>query len=105
MSHGRWASGFWDRLRGLMGQPQLLAGDGLILVGDRSIHSFFMRFPIDVVYANRGWQVVHLDLAMGPNRIGPFVRPAAYVLELPAGVIHNTGTAVGDQLVCHTDAI
>jgi uncharacterized membrane protein (UPF0127 family) len=104
MSCGRWAAGFWDRLCGLMGQPQLLTGEGLVLVGDRSIHTFFMRFPIDVVYANRGWEVVRLDVAMPPNRLGPFVRGATYVLELPAGVIVNTGTAIGDQLVCHTDA-
>ncbi len=105
VSQGRWAAGFWARLRGLMGQPRLLDGEGLILVGDRSIHTFFMRFPIDVVYADRSWQVVHLDLAMAPNRVGPYVSLATYVLELPAGVIRSTGTAVGDQLACHTDVV
>ena len=105
MTRGRWAAGFWARLRGLMGRPALRQGEGLILVGDRSIHSFFMRFPIDVVYADRDWQVVQLDAAMAPNRIGPYVGRAAYVLELPVGVIHHTGTTIGDQLVCHEDVV
>ena len=103
MTRGRWAAGFWDRLRGLMGQPPLRDDEGLVLVGDKSIHTFFMRFPIDVVYASRGWQVVHLEATMAPNRVGPFVWQAVYVLELPAGVIQRTRTTIGDQLVCHTE--
>ncbi len=81
-----------------MQHPGLAEGEGLILKGDKSIHTFFMRFPIDVVYADRMWQVVYLDPAMMPNRIGPFVTRAAYVLEMPVGVIQATGTAIGDQL-------
>jgi hypothetical protein len=82
-----------------MGLSSLGAGEGLVLKGEKSIHTFFMRFPIDVIYADRNWRVVRIDAHMGPNRIGPFVRQAAYVLEMPAGVIHHTGTLVGDQLV------
>jgi hypothetical protein len=82
-----------------MGRSALQAGEGLVLSGDKSIHSFFMRFPIDVVYADRAGRVVRLDPAMLPNRIGPIVPQAAYILELPAGVIQATGTSVGDQLV------
>ena len=105
MTRGQWAASFWARLRGLTGRPPLREGEGLILVGDRSIHSFFMRFPIDVVYADRDWRVVRLDAAMAPNRIGPYVGRAAYVPELPVGVIHHTGTTIGDQLVCHADVV
>jgi uncharacterized membrane protein (UPF0127 family) len=61
-----------------------------------------MRFPIDVVYADRETRVVHLDPAMRPNHIGPIVAQAAYVLELPVGVIQATGTRVGDQLSIQT---
>ena len=82
-----------------MRHPGLTEGEGLILKGEKSIHTFFMRFPIDVVYADRAWQVVYLDPAMMPNRIGPLVLRAAYVLEMPVGVIQTTGTAIGDQLI------
>ena len=102
ITRGELAQSFWARLRGLMGRRALGEGEGLILVGEKSIHTFFMRFPIDVVYADRAWRVVRLDPAMPPNRIGPIVRQAAYILELPVGVIQATGTAVGDQLSLHT---
>jgi uncharacterized membrane protein (UPF0127 family) len=102
ITRGELAGTFWTRLHGLMGRPSLQEGEGLILKGDKSIHTFFMKFPIDVVYADRTWRVVRLDPAMAPNRIGPIVPRAAYILELPVGIIQSTGTAVGDQLIAQT---
>ncbi len=102
ITHGELAETFWKRFRGLMGRSSLRQGEGLVLKGDKSIHSFFMRFPIDVVYADREGRVLHLDPAMLPNRIGPIVRQASYILELPVGVIQATGTSVGDQLIIRT---
>jgi uncharacterized membrane protein (UPF0127 family) len=99
---GELAETFGARLCGLMGRSSLREGGGLILKGDKSIHTFFMKFPIDVVYVDRTWRVVRLDPAMSRNRIGPIVPRAAYILELPAGVIQATGTAVGDQLIAQT---
>lgn len=96
---GELAETFWTRFRGLMGRPSLGEGEGLVLKGEKSIHTFFMRFAIDVVYVDREWRVVRIDPAMAPNRVGPFVPRAAYVLELPVGVIQTTGTEAGDQLV------
>ena len=99
---GRLAQTFWARFKGLMRHPGLVEGEGLILKGEKSIHTFFMRFPIDVVYTDRTWRVVYIDPAMMPNRIGPFVRRSVYVLEMPEGVIQTTGTAIGDQLTVQT---
>jgi len=99
MTRGRLADGFWGRLRGLMGQPGLPAGGGLVLVGDNSIHTFFMKFPIDVVYVDRAWRVVQLEPGMPAWRFGPVVRQAACIVELPAGVIRDSATGVGDQLM------
>jgi uncharacterized membrane protein (UPF0127 family) len=82
-----------------MGRSSLRDGEGLVLKGDKGIHSFFMRFPIDVVYADREARVVRLDPGMPPNRVGPIVPRAAYILELPDGVIQATQTSVGDQLI------
>ncbi len=102
ITRGRLARTFWARFKGLMRHPGLAEGEGLILKGEKSIHTFFMRFPIDVVYADQTWQVVHLDPAMMPNRIGPFVLRAAYILEMPVGIIQITETAIGDQLTVQT---
>jgi uncharacterized membrane protein (UPF0127 family) len=102
VSRAELADTFWGRLRGLMGRPSLAPGEGLILKGEKNIHTFFMRFPIDVLYVDTAWRVVRLDKAMPPNRIGPFVPRSFYVVELPEGVIEKTGSNVGDQLALQT---
>lgn len=89
---------FWARLRGLMGRPPLAPGEGLVLFGENSIHTFFMRFPIDVLYLDGDRQVIRLQRAMSPWRIGPVVRGCREIVELPPHIIERTGTAVGDSI-------
>ena len=98
MTQGRVADTFWLRLRGLLGAAPLQEGEGLVLVGEKSIHTFFMGFPIDVVYVNKSGQVIRADSNMRPYRIGPFITQSAYVLEMPVGVIKRSNTCAGDQL-------
>jgi len=95
---GRSANTFWLRLRGLLGRKSLPEGEGLILVGEKSIHTLFMRFPIDVLYIDKDYRVIRVDENMVPFRLGPFVTQSAYVLEVPVGTIVATDTRVGDQL-------
>jgi len=95
---GRLADTFWSRLRGLLGATSLRAGEGLILVGEKSIHTLFMKFPIDVIYVDKDCRVIRSDPNMVPFRLGPFVRQSAYVLEIPVGTIAETATKTGDQL-------
>ncbi|MCG3208744.1 MAG: hypothetical protein FOGNACKC_02356 [Anaerolineae bacterium] len=98
ISRGRLANTFWTRLRGLLGTDALQHGEGLILAGEKSIHTLFMRFPIDVVYVDKDYSVIRTTPNMVPYRLGPFVARSAYVLEMPVGVITQTSTQVGDQL-------
>ena len=102
ITHGEVAETFWMRFRGLMGRSSLKDGEGFVLKGDKSIHTFFMRFAIDVVYADRTGRVIRVDTAMSPNRIGPIVLGAEYVLEMPVGAIQASGTVAGDQLLIRT---
>jgi len=99
MTKGRLADTFWLRLRGLLGAAPLKPEEGLILAGEKSIHTLFMTFPIDVVYVDKDYRVIRTDPDMVPYRIGPFVAKSAYVLELLAGTIAHTATQVGDQLL------
>lgn len=98
MTRGRWANTFWQRFWGLMGVKTLAHTEGLVLVGDKSIHTFFMKFPIDVLYVDKNFSVLRADPEMPPNRIGPFVSQTAYILEMPVGVIAATHTQSGDIL-------
>ena len=98
ISQVRMADTFLLRLRGLLGSQPLNQGEGLILVGEKSIHTFFMGFSIDVVYVNKEYQVILTQEDMVPYRLGPLVFNSAYVLEMPIGTIAQTNTQVGDQL-------
>jgi uncharacterized membrane protein (UPF0127 family) len=88
----------WTRLRGLLGRPRLAPGEGLLIVPCNSIHMFFMRFPIDVLYVDRCRRVIGLNHGLAPWRLGRLYRQAHFVVELPAGTLQATGTQVGDQL-------
>jgi len=93
---GRVADNFFSRFVGLMGAAGLEAGEGLLLTRCNSIHTHFMRFPIDVLYVSREREVVHVDRIMAPWRFGRIHRQSSFVVELPAGAA--AGTEVGDVL-------
>ncbi len=95
---GEEATGAVARGIGLLGRSALPPGGGLLLRPCQSIHTFFMRFPIDVVFVNGDGRVIRLAEHLRPNRIGPVVRQARYVVEMPAGTISATSTEIGDRL-------
>lgn len=100
------ARGFWGRFRGLMGRrPDALPhGSALVIDPCSSIHMFFMRFPIDVLYLDQENRVVRAQKDLRPWRIGPlYTRGACYVVELPAGTIERVGVCVGDEIIIHID--
>ena len=86
-----------SRNKGLLGREALPVGQALILAPCNSIHTFFMRFPIDVLFMARSGQVLKLAQALGPWRIAIGWRAAA-VIELPAGTIALSETRAGDLL-------
>ncbi|MBA3533314.1 MAG: DUF192 domain-containing protein [Ardenticatenales bacterium] len=101
----RRAQSYKTRLLGLMFQNHLPEGEALLLEPESSIHTFFMRFPIDVLYLDKSYSVLRADPAMPPNRIGPLVTRGCHaVLELPPGTIAATQTEVGDQLSLVSEA-
>jgi uncharacterized membrane protein (UPF0127 family) len=77
-----------------------LADDhGLLIEPCSSIHMFFMRIPLDVLYVDKEDRVVRAQEGIRPWRIGPvYTKRAHYVIELPEGTIERSQTHVGDQL-------
>lgn len=94
----RVADGWWTRLRGLLGRPELGDGEGLLLSPCRSVHSWGMRYPIDVVFIDGDGRAVALYPALPPRRRTAWHGDARQALELPAGVIERSGTVAGDLL-------
>lgn len=85
------------RMRGLLGRASLPAGEGILLRPAGSVHTFFMRFPIDVVFLDAALKIVSIVPALEPWR---FARAggADAVLELAAGECERHGLAPGDVL-------
>jgi uncharacterized protein len=94
----REARSFWSRGRGLMLAPELARGEGLIIDPCSSIHTFWMRFPIDVLYLDSSGTVIRADERMRPWRVGPVFTGSKWVIELPPGTIAETGTRAGDEI-------
>ena len=88
----------WARMRGLLGRSALQANEGLLLLGTRGIHMIGMRFAIDVLFLNEDGWVIRLIHSLKPFRISPIVKNSAMVLELPTGILAQTGTQVGDWI-------
>jgi uncharacterized membrane protein (UPF0127 family) len=88
-----------SRMVGLLGRRSLEDGEGLVLTACRSIHTAFMRFPIDAVFLDGRQAVVRVWKALPPWRMTPIVLRAQAVVELPAGTVARTQLVVGDQLV------
>ena len=82
---------------GLLQRTGLAEGEGLWILPCEGIHTFFMKFPIDVLFLNKKKCVVKLVRSMGPWRMAMSLR-ARSVVELPAGTIEKTGTQRGDIL-------
>lgn len=87
----------WLRMRGLLGRAGLDAGTGMRFEPASSLHMWFMRFPIDVIYVDRDERVVKLVSELKPWRVSA-ARGAKIAYEVPAGTIAETDITVGDQL-------
>ena len=79
------ASGLWSRTRGLLGRRGLEPGQGLWLMPCKQVHTFFMRFAIDVVFLDGNYTVRKVVRDMAPWRVSPWVSEARSALELAAG--------------------
>jgi uncharacterized protein len=85
------------RRTGLLKHKSLPSGHGLWIVPCEAVHTFGMKFPIDVIFLNRQRKVLKIRKNMPRRRIAMCFR-AHSVLELPSGELERSGTVPGDQL-------
>jgi len=92
------ADNFFTRAIGLIGRKDFSSGEAMVIKPCNSVHTFFMRFPVDVLFLDRNHKVVNLIESMKPFRASRINFRADYAVELPAGTIRATYTAIGDTL-------
>ena len=85
------------RNKGLLGRKGLSPGEGLWILPCESVHTFGMKFSIDLVYLDRQHRIRKVRSGVPPWRISACLS-AHSVIELPSGTIHDTQSRVGDVL-------
>jgi uncharacterized membrane protein (UPF0127 family) len=85
------------RKTGLLKHKELRTGEGLWIVPCEGVHTFFMKFSLDLVYIDRKHVVRKVVPNVVPWRMSMCL-PAHSIVELPAGTISSTATCPGDQL-------
>jgi len=85
------------RRTGLLKHERLEPGQGLWIVPCESVHTFFMKFPIDLVYVDKRHKVRKVRHSVAPWRMSACLS-AHSVIELPAGTAQQSGTQPGDEL-------
>jgi hypothetical protein len=92
------ASTYWQRMKGLLGRDAMDETEGLYIPRCSSIHTFFMKFSIDIVFVDKTGKVKKVINTLKPYRLA-FGSPGSFgVLELPCNTIFNA-CRPGDQLV------
>lgn len=91
------AKAFFKRLKGLMFRSSMAQGSAMLLSPCPQIHTFFMRFALDVLFLDKDGKVVYVMENLKPWRISPIVYRASQTLELPAGTLQGK-VSVGQQV-------
>ena len=89
-----------ERARGMLGTSET-GHEVLILPRARQVHTFGMRYPLDVIFCDRDWQVLHVVRGMKPARVTKWVPRARYVVELSSSA-RRVHVAPGDALRLET---
>jgi uncharacterized membrane protein (UPF0127 family) len=87
------------RLKGLIGRLRLRHDEGLWIVPSSGVHTFGVLFPLDLIYLDENYRVIHLVEFFRTFRIAPLRTNAASVLQLPIHTIYSSQTQPGDQLL------
>jgi len=92
------ADNIFTRMKGLLGRKELPVGDALWIKPCFSVHTFFMKFPIDVIFLNKTNQVIAAVRNLKPNRMTRLYPQSFSVLELPTGTIDASNAKKGDTI-------
>lgn len=94
LPHVMRTSNAWERMRGLLGRPPLNPDQGLLIIPCSSVHTIGMKYPIDLIFLNKDWQIQKIFRAVKPWRIA-WANGAAMVVETMVGTVDNLGLEPG----------
>lgn len=92
------ATGFFDRLKGLLGKSELDSNSSLWIHNCKSIHTWFMKFPIDAVFVDKNLEVKAIHKDIQPGRLIMPIWNAQSVFEFSVGAADRGKIEVGDKL-------
>ncbi|MTI70610.1 MAG: DUF192 domain-containing protein [Firmicutes bacterium] len=90
------ADNFFSRLKGLLGKNNLNEDEALIIKPCKSVHMFFMKFSIDVLFVNENDKVIKIIENLRPWQVTKVVKNSKYVVELSKGKVKKTKTDIGN---------
>ena len=94
----RIADTFLKRFIGLLREKEIKAHDGLLIDPCNQVHTFGMKFDIDVVFLSKSGEIVHTESEMTPGNISPTIKKCRTVLELKAGTIEEKSIIKGKRI-------
>lgn len=95
------ANGFWQRFKGLMFSRPIADDEAFLIRGCSSVHTFFMRYELDLAYLDEAGRIVQLKKNMPPWRMSWGGTGVHHTLEMLAGGIDHLGLCVGEIVVLH----
>ncbi len=90
---------FSGRMRGLLGRSELGPSEGLLLKPSSGVHTFGMRFPIDILALGGEHEVLAMHYSVSPSKICGITWRTRGVLELAPGRLRQAGVCRGDQIM------
>jgi uncharacterized membrane protein (UPF0127 family) len=93
------AESFIQRFKGLMLKKHLPIGHGLYIRPCKAVHTFFMKFEIDVLHLDEEGRIVGMEQSLKPGTFGKAIPATKSVVELPAGTLEQEGIYVGQTVV------
>jgi len=88
---------FWERLRGLLGKPELLPGEGAWIRPCRQVHTFGMTASLDILHLDENFRILHIEM-LKPWRVGRYLWRATSIVELKVGEAERLGLEAGMAL-------
>ena len=92
------AQSFLDKLFGLTIRRKLNKKEGFLLYNCNSIHTFWMRYSIDVIFLDKDGEVLAIFNGLKPFRVTPFIKNASHALEMMSGSVDKNSLGTGDTI-------